>query len=238
MKDVNSRVFPPTQVEKKKFPKKRFQKKIQTFFKHTQKQYPHQDTPTNKPDTGQFSIKEPWGFTLQDLDGTSLWYTQALQTMPPSYAKVHSHEPMDFNIAKCRKTWFWGKQIQQTRAAPKLCHTEGLHPMANTNGIATSASPGLQKLGILCLEQPNSWKETTSQTSNLATTAFWWTTIAKFLWDTQGTGMQNTVPTPFWQPEMTQNAEICKKIALLWTGLPFNTGFMTPLKSPPSSWKM
>ena len=45
--------------------------------------------------------------------------------------------------------------------------------------------------------------------------------------------MQNTVPTPFWQPEMTQNAEICKKIALLWTGLHFNTGFMAPLKSHP-----
>ena len=36
-----------------------------------------------------------------------------------------------------------------------------------------------------------------------------------------------------WQPEMTENAEICKKIALLWTGLPFNTGFMAPLKSHP-----
>ena len=238
MKDVNWTVFPPTQVEKKIFQKKGFKKKSKPFSNTHKNSTP---TKTHQPANqtqANFRSRNHGVSHCRIWMGHHFGTPRPCKQCPPAMQKcIHMNQWIS-HIAKCRKTWFWGKQIQQTRAAPKLCHTEGLHPMANTNGIATSSSPGLQKLGILCLEQPNSWKETTSQTSNLATTAFWWTTIAKFLWDTQGTGMQNTVPTPFWQPEMTQNVEICKKIALLWTGLPFNTGFMAPLKSPPSSLKM
>ena len=109
-------------------------------------------TPThNKHHTRHRQIFTQWarGFALQDLNGASIWYIQALQTMASSYTKVHSHEPLDFNIAKCGKTCFKWCKFTTPRQQKHMCHTEGLEAMATHCEIATCSLLGCKKCEFL-----------------------------------------------------------------------------------------
>ena len=194
--------FPPTQVEKKNFPKKkkfwRKSKVLSSAYKiDTQTHTQH--TP-NQPQTNFRSMgKGAWH--------SKIWMRHHFATFrpckpwPPAIQNcIHMNKWISIMQNHENRSFRWSK-LTTPEHQQHMCHTEGLQAMAHHSEIARFWSPGLQKLWIIGWNQPNSSTESTTKTENLPSTVSSELALADFSDLHQGhghtTSLENTVPTPF-----------------------------------------